>query len=96
MVALKAKDKRPIEAEKRPEEIPIFCFMYDKSYLLDDELVDAWSPQGCARRAVAYDLELPTGWEYHGQFLLCPSCQQRWLDKYGKEINVSALMSGDE
>lgn len=100
MVSLKAKDKQPLKDNPKVDDgVMICCFLFDPTIVLEDEIIEPWSPEGCHRTTRAYDSLLPKGWAYHGHFLLCPTCEERWAAKWrpGRtDIDLSAMMSGDE
>lgn len=74
--------------------IRIPCTMYTPSEVVDNELRSGWWPEDCLRTGEVTDRYLPEGWDYKGEYLLCPSCLARYEAKWPVEPSLIEIMEG--
>ena len=94
-VDLSARHKVQPKYIPEPEAFyPVFCSLYERSHVYEDEVTEPWAPEGCARVGHVRGIDPPEGWVWHEQYPLCPSCEERWQKKFDIVKNITALMNG--
>ena len=67
--------------EKMNERTLVRCSLWSPTIVLDDEVIEPWSPDGCHEKEWVM-IDDVKGWVWHGVFPLCPSCERLWINAY--------------